>query len=119
MPFVPHRLAMFRLPVHRRIDDYEFAFGPQAAAQFGERVPIVRRVVDRRIEHRQIHALLRQRQEIELGINAPEGCMRLIVATRGQAVQFVAQNIDRHRAMTAQSHPIRKPAVARAQIGHA
>ena len=70
VPLAHHHFAVLAALVHRRIDDQEFAPRTQAAADLGQRAPVVRRVVDGRVVDRQIEAAGGQRQIVELRVDA-------------------------------------------------
>ena len=114
LTFGAHTLAVLVRGVNGRIENHHAAIAAQAAAGLGERLGIVRRVVNRRVEDRKIETRIAKRQAIEIRFERRKSFW--IMPCRGQPVKAVGENVDGHGRMAQLAKTVRQPAVARAEI---
>src|ERR1035437_2043607 len=96
-----HQFPVLAALVDWRIDDQKAAARPQATADFGERAAVAGGVVYGRVVAGHVQAARGQGQIVELRVDPRKGRVCLIVAAGGEAVQRIAQDVDRDGLMAA------------------
>src|SRR5579863_5010850 len=109
-----HSFAVLPSFIDGRVEDDHTTFRTQAAARFGECSRVVGRIMNRRIEHRQIELRGRERKVVEATFN--HGEMRGIVTCGAQSVARICKNVHCHGRGAQFGKAVGKPAVSGTEV---
>src|SRR6202042_2868255 len=102
--------------INWRIDDDKMAAGAKAATHFVQGSPVIRRVMNGRIENCKIETRRAEWQLVKLRFH--NWGTVAVAAGSAQPIHGVRKNIQRHRPMLPESKPIRHPAISSSEIEH-